>query len=131
MPPQGGGGRYSGTIAEQLAHLAEAIQAGCEWYDVEIETVRKRPPQSLDTLLWPGRRLTSAHFFQRPPADLTAVAAELAGAQSEAIKIAAQCNSLSESRKLLKFAETRRNIVAVPMGDVALPMRFLALRRKK
>ncbi len=124
------GGQYGGTIAGQLAHLAEAIQAGCEWYDLEIETVRKGPPELRDALLWPGRRLTSAHFFQRPPADLTAVGAELAGAQSDAIKIAAQCNSLTESRKLLKFAETQRNIVAVPMGDVALPMRFLALRRK-
>ncbi|HEY6443621.1 MAG TPA: shikimate dehydrogenase [Candidatus Acidoferrales bacterium] len=124
------GGRYRGTIAGQLAHLAEAIQAGCEWYDLEIETVRKRPPELLDALLRPGRRLTSAHFFQRPPVDLKAVATELAGGRSDAIKIAAQCNSLTESRKLLKFAETRRNIVAVPMGDVALPTRFLALRRK-
>ena len=124
------GGQYGGTIAEQFAHLTEAIRAGCEWYDLEIETVRKRPPELRDALLWPGRRLTSAHFFQKPPADLTAVAAQLAGAQSDAIKIAAQCNSLAESRKLLKFAETQRNIVAVPMGDVALPMRFLALRKR-
>ncbi len=124
------GGQFSGTIAGQLAHLAEAIQAGCEWYDLEIETVRKRSPELLEVLLRPGRRLTSAHFFQRPPADLTAVAAELAGGRSDAIKIAARCNSLTESRKLLEFAETRQNIVAVPMGDVALPTRFLALRRK-
>jgi len=124
------GGKYGGTIAGQLAHLAEAIQAGCEWYDLEIETVRERSQELLDALLRPGRRLTSAHFFQRPPVDLTAVAAELAGGRSDAIKIAARCNSLTESRKLLEFAETRQNIVAVPMGDVALPTRFLALRRK-
>lgn len=124
------GGRYRGSIARQLAHLAEATEAGCDWYDLEIETVRKRSPQLLEALLRSGRRLTSAHFFQRPPADLAAVASELADGRSDAIKIAVQCNSLAESRKLLKFAETRRNIVAVPMGEVALPMRFLALRRK-
>lgn len=123
-------GRYSGTIGQQLAHLTEAIQSGCEWYDLEIETIRKCPAELLDVPLRAGRRLTSAHFFQKLPADLAAVAAELADGRPHAIKIAAQCNSLTESRKLLKFAEARRNIVAVPMGDVALPARFLALRRK-
>lgn len=122
------GGQYRGTITRQLAHLAEAIQAGCEWYDLEIETVRRRPPQLLGGLLDRGRRLTSAHFFKKPPANLTEVASELANSSRDAIKIAVQCNSLAESRKLMRFAEKRRNIVAVPMGDVALPTRFLALR---
>ncbi len=124
------GGRYRGTIASQLAHLAEAIRAGCEWYDLEIETVRKRPREPYDGLLDRGRQLTSAHFFRRPPANMRAVAAELAGTSCDAIKIAVQCNSLAESRKLLKFAQKRRNIIAVPMGDVALPARFLALRER-
>ena len=127
---QEAGGQYNGTIARQLAHLAEAIQAGCKWYDLEIETVRRRPPELLEAPLRTSQRLTSAHFFHKTPANLTTIAAELAGGRSDAIKIAAQCNSLAESRKLLNFAETRRNIVAVPMGEVALPTRFLALRRK-
>jgi 3-dehydroquinate dehydratase/shikimate dehydrogenase len=61
---------------------------------------------------------------------MRAVASELAGTPCDAIKIAVQCNSLAESRKLLKFAQKRRNIIAVPMGDVALPARFLALRER-
>ena len=56
------------------------------------------------------------------------VAAELRRYRPDAIKIAAQCDSLAESRKLLAFARKQRNIVAVPMGDVGLPARFLALR---
>jgi 3-dehydroquinate dehydratase/shikimate dehydrogenase len=122
------GGQYRGTITSQLAHLAEAIQAGCEWYDLEIETVRKHPRELHERLLDQGRQLTSAHFFLKPPGDLKAVATEIASSPCDAIKIAVQCNSLSESRKLLRFAQRRRNIVAVPMGDVALPARFLALR---
>lgn len=122
------GGLYRGTITEQLARLAEAIQAGCEWYDLEIETVHRHPGELLDRLQDQGRQLTSAHFFLKSPADLTRVATELASSPCDAIKIAVQCNSLAESRKLLRFAQRRRNIVAVPMGDVALPARFLALR---
>jgi 3-dehydroquinate dehydratase/shikimate dehydrogenase len=57
-----------------------------------------------------------------------AVAAELSRRPCDAIKIAVQCNSLAETRKLLGFTHKRRNIIAVPMGDVALPARFLALR---
>jgi 3-dehydroquinate dehydratase / shikimate dehydrogenase len=124
------GGRYSGTIAKQLVHLSEAIKAGCAWYDLEIETVRKCPSELLDVLLGDGRRLTSAHFFQRMPANLGRVAHELRQGRSDAIKIAAHCDSLKDARNLLAFARTQRKVVAIPMGDVALPARLLALRDK-
>jgi 3-dehydroquinate dehydratase / shikimate dehydrogenase len=124
------GGRYRGTIAKQLIHLAEALQAGCAWYDLEIETIRKCPPELVDVLLGDGYQLASAHFFRSMPANLRRVAAELTRYRPDAIKIAAQCDSLAASRKLLDFARTRTNIVAVPMGDAALAVRFLSLRRK-
>ena len=71
------GGRYAGTIAKQLIHLAEAIRAGCEWYDLEIETLRKCPPELVDVALGEGRQLASAHFFRGMPKSLPRVAAEL------------------------------------------------------
>ena len=52
------GGRYQGTIAKQLFHLAEAIRAGCAWYDLEIENSSQCPPELLDVLLGEGRQLT-------------------------------------------------------------------------
>jgi 3-dehydroquinate dehydratase / shikimate dehydrogenase len=124
------GGRYRGTVAKQLVHLAEALSAGCAWYDLEIETIRQCPPELVDVLLGDGRQLASAHFFRGMPASLARVAAELTRYHPDAIKIAAQCDSLADSRKLLEFAQKKPNIVAVPMGDAALPARFLALRRK-
>jgi 3-dehydroquinate dehydratase/shikimate dehydrogenase len=125
------GGRYRGAIAKQLIHLADAIRAGCAWYDLEIETVRRCPPELLDVLLGDARQLTSAHFFRGMPPNLSRVAAELARYRPDAIKIAARCDSLADSRKLLDFGERRRNTIAVPMGDVTLPARFLALRGKR
>jgi 3-dehydroquinate dehydratase / shikimate dehydrogenase len=123
------GGRYRGTIARQLVILAEAVSAGCFWYDLEIETASQCPPELLDALLGEARQLTSAHFFDHMPADLEKVAANLRRAGSDGIKIAAHCDSLSDSVKLLRFARTRQNIVAVPMGYVGFPARFLALRQ--
>jgi len=133
-----GGGRLDGTIAEELFCLSEAIRAGCTWYDIEIESAGKCPPELLEVLLGGGRRLTSAHFFRRMPRNLEQVAAKLArqtngGGRSQrgdAVKIAAQCDSLADSLKLLRLARTQKNVVAIPMGDVAQPARLLALRER-
>jgi 3-dehydroquinate dehydratase / shikimate dehydrogenase len=122
------GGRYRGTIAKQLVHLGEAIRAGCAWYDLEIETVRECPPELLDVILGEARQLTSAHFFDRLPKSLPRVGAELLSGRPDAIKIAAQCDSLANSRKLLEFARRYRKIVAMPMGEVAQPARLLAIQ---
>jgi 3-dehydroquinate dehydratase/shikimate dehydrogenase len=121
-----GGGRFKGSIAKQLFHLAEAIRAGCRWYDLEIETASLCPPELLDVLLGEGRQLCSAHFFKRMPRNLARVAAELRQGGPDAIKIAAHCNSLADSLKLLRFARRQRDVVAVPMGDVAKPVRLLS-----
>jgi 3-dehydroquinate dehydratase / shikimate dehydrogenase len=122
------GGKFTGTIAKQLVYLAEAIRAGCSWYDLEIETSSLCPPELLDVLLGEGRRIASAHFFQRRRENLKRIAADLARTSPDAIKIAAQCDSLSDSIGVLRLARGRKNVIAVPMGDVALPARLLALR---
>jgi 3-dehydroquinate dehydratase/shikimate dehydrogenase len=122
------GGRFRGTIASQLLILAEAIRAGCSWYDLEIESTSKCPPDLLEVLLGEGRRLESAHFFRGKPANWQSLAAKLWRDRPDAIKIAANSNSLAEGLSLLRLARGRRNIVVIPMGDVALPLRCLALR---
>jgi len=124
------GGRYRGTIAKQLFHLAEAIRAGCAWYDLEIESVRKCPPELLDVLLGDGRQLRSAHFFHEMPRDLGRVARELTRGRPDAVKIAARCDSLADARKLLDFSSQRKDLIAIPMGEVALPVRILSLRAR-
>ena len=122
------GGRFRGTIASQLLVLAEALRAGCTWYDLEIETASKCPPELLDVLLGDGHRLASAHFFGRKLPNLESVAARLWQARPDAIKIAANSSSLADALRLLRLARGRRNVVAIPMGDVVLPLRCLALR---
>ena len=108
--------------------LAAAVRSGCAWYDLEIESSARCPPELLDVLLGEGRRIASAHFFQRSPKNLRRVAADLGRGKPDAIKIAAQCDSLERSLKLLRLARGRKDLIAVPMGDVVLPARVLALR---
>jgi len=122
------GGKFRGTIAQQLVHLASAVRSGCGWYDLEIESSSRCPPGLLDVLLGEGRRIASAHFFRRSPKNLQRVAADLGRGKPNAIKIAVQCDLLGRSLEVLRLARGRRNLIAVPMGEVALPARVLALR---
>ncbi|MGA7920242.1 MAG: shikimate dehydrogenase [Candidatus Acidiferrales bacterium] len=122
------GGKFRGTMGQQLVQLSEAIHAGCAWYDLEIETSSKCPPELLDVLLGEGQHLASAHFFKPTRRKLKKVAIELVRTQPAAIKIAVQCDSLADGLKLLHLARGQKHVIAVPMGDVSTPARILSLR---
>lgn len=123
------GGRYRGTIAHQLLQLAEALRAGCTWYDLEIESASKCPSELLDVLLGEGRQITSTHFFRAMPPNPERIIRRLLHTHTGAIKLAAQCNSLAAGLSLLRLTRGRRNFIAVPMGEVAMPLRILAHRQ--
>ena len=124
------GGFYRGTVARQLLHLAEAVRAGCQWYDLDIETSSACPPELLEVMLGDARRIASAHFFRRTPSDYDGLIAKLSKSGADAIKIAAQCDSLAQASKLLSVAHANRKVIAIPMGEIAQPGRILALRNR-
>lgn len=125
---QQAGGRFRGDIGRQLLYLAKALRAGCSWYDLEIESASACPPELLDVLLGEGRQMTSAHFFRKMPRSLPPVVRQLSESRPDAIKIAAQCHTLRDGLSLLRLTRNRRDVVAVPMGEMALPLRILASR---
>jgi 3-dehydroquinate dehydratase/shikimate dehydrogenase len=92
-----------------------------------METFRELPEGFLRTYPVPGRIMLSIHDFHRMP-DLPRSVVVARHGQVDAVKIAAQANTISESVRLLKVARRSRNFVAVPMGDVGLPARLVALR---
>ena len=122
------GGLYRGTVAKQLLHLAEAIRAGCAWYDLDIETSSACPPELLKVMLGNAHRIASVHYFRRPPSDYEAVISRLSNSGADVIKIAAQCDSFAQTAKLLSLTRSHRNVVAIPMGELSSPTRILALR---
>ncbi|HEX8766132.1 MAG TPA: shikimate dehydrogenase, partial [Candidatus Acidoferrum sp.] len=75
----------------------------------------------------PPRIMLSIHDFERTPSLPRDIVVARHGLV-DAVKIAAQATSISESVRLLKVARRSRNFVAVPMGDMGLPARLLALR---
>ena len=123
-----GGGLFWGNRKTQLKILAQAVRAGCNWCDVEIETAAHIAPADLRRALHPARLLISYHNFRRTPSGLPEIVRRLERAGGEAVKIAAVCNSIRDSVKIAGITRARGNRVAVPMDEVGLAGRILALR---
>ena len=111
-----GGGQFVGTVEEEIAILAQAVLAGCLWCDVEIETAERFGFKKLRAALSPAQILVSAHDFQRLPPRLPQLVRRLRRCGGDAVKIAAACRSLADTRRLLAVISQSGNIVAVPMG---------------
>lgn len=122
-----GGGKFPGSIHAQLYWLIRAREAGCQWCDLEMETFRELPQGLLRDYPLPPRILLSIHDFKGTPKLPRKIIVARHGLV-DAVKIAAKAKAISDSARLLKVAGRSRNFVAVPMGDVGLPARILALR---
>jgi 3-dehydroquinate dehydratase/shikimate dehydrogenase len=122
-----GGGLFRGSAEAELDWLRAAGKAGCGWCDLEIETVRHLKGRSVSSLGIGPRVLLSAHDFRRTPGLAELVPSRLRH-DAAAIKIAAQANTIADSFKFLRAISEVNNCVAVPMGEIGLPARILALR---
>ena len=125
---QEGGGLFQGSREKQIGILAQAARSGCGWCDVEIETAKRMTPGELARALFPARVMVSYHDFRETPRNLIGIVRRLERVGGEAIKIAAQCRSVSDSVRICELARSRRDAVAIPMGEVGLAGRVLSLR---
>jgi 3-dehydroquinate dehydratase/shikimate dehydrogenase len=122
-----GGGKFSGGVDRELYWLIQAREAGCQWCDLEVETLQKLPGQSVREYPVPSRVLLSLHDFERTP-DLPRTMNPPACGGVDAVKIAAEARNIHDSIRLLRLARNSKNFVAAPMGELGLPARVLALR---
>ncbi|MFI5058201.1 MAG: shikimate dehydrogenase [Candidatus Acidiferrales bacterium] len=121
------GGRLAGDVGDELHWLRQAGDAGCLWCDLGIETLRELRGQPIRELGLPPRVLLSVHDFRRMP-PLGRVLNSLSHSDVDAVKIAANAKTIGDSVRLLRVVRRSKKMVAVPMGDVGLPARMLALR---
>jgi 3-dehydroquinate dehydratase/shikimate dehydrogenase len=121
------GGVFRGSIEGQLYWLIEARAAGCAWCDVEVETLRELPGKSVRGYPVPSRVLLSVHDFDRMPKLPREIKVPKQG-DVDAMKIAARAKTIADSVRLVTLARRSKNFVAVPMGEIGVPARILALR---
>lgn len=122
-----GGGRFPGSLEAELGWLARARAAGCAWCDLEVETLRRLRGKSLRDLGLPPKILLSLHDFLSIPARLESFGSR-AQTVADAVKIAANASTIGQSARFLDLTSRIEKLVLVPMGEVGLPARILALR---
>lgn len=122
-----GGGKLDADANRELYWLMQAREAGCEWCDLEVETLRELPDKSAREYAVPPKVMLSMHDFDRTP-DLPRAVKHASPGEVNAVKIAAQALTIGDSIRLLKTARHSKDFVAIPMGEVGLPGRILALR---
>ncbi len=83
------GGRYTGDIAGQLIVLKQAVEGGCSWCDVEMETASRFRAGVLRALLGPVKLIISFHDFRRTPRKLPRLVRHLESWGADAVKVSA------------------------------------------
>jgi 3-dehydroquinate dehydratase / shikimate dehydrogenase len=122
-----GGGELAGGADRELYWLKRAKEAGCAWCDLEIETLQQLPGRVAPRNELPAKVMLSIHDFRGTPKTFSRIDPPARNG-ADAVKIAAMARNLSDSVRLLRIARGTGKVVAVPMGEIGLPARILALR---
>jgi 3-dehydroquinate dehydratase/shikimate dehydrogenase len=125
------GGGFAGGPSTQLALLALAARAGCEWVDIEAATLETLPPQFRTLMLPPARLIVSHHDFRGAPPlpGLRQLFERMRRLGADRVKIAVTASRQSDNSALLALARRARSrLIAISMGTVGIPGRVLALR---
>ncbi|HKT13421.1 MAG TPA: shikimate dehydrogenase [Terriglobia bacterium] len=124
------GGHFQGSVEEQVELLAAAARAGCQWVDIEIESVKalRKPPFKQFA---PAKVIVSYHNYRNTP-DLSTIYRRLARLPVETIKLASHARDLQDNLKVLKALKTNRRrrprLVALAMGNSGICSRVMAFR---
>jgi 3-dehydroquinate dehydratase/shikimate dehydrogenase len=120
--PSWEGGRFEGSEDERRALLAQALDRGAEYVDVEwragfTEIIAQAP----------ARVIVSSHDFAGVPSDLDARVRAMRQTGAGVIKIAVTAARLTDTVGLLDIARDG-DAVVIGMGAAGLPTRLLATR---
>jgi len=129
------GGRFAGALAEELAILLKAAEAGCKIADLEVESAEEAKPAALkkfrEGLRAAGAALlVSFHDFKRTHG-LEQAAARIEAFQPEFVKVVSTAQSLADNLAVLKLIEERSlaaQVVGIAMGEEGLVSRVLGPR---
>lgn len=118
------GGRYTGTEAERLVILRQAIVSGAfEWVDLETDIASSVPR------FGPVKRIVSYHNLNETPADLEGIYARMLAQDADVYKVSVHARTPADVVRVLRLQQSApKPTVAFCMGDVGQPSRFLALK---
>lgn len=117
------GGLWRGNEDKRQRLLREAIAAGVEYVDLEVDIADKIPR------FGKTKRIISYHNLNKTPADLEEIVDKCASLQPDIIKIATQADSLADANRVMKLAATSKTpMIAIAMGEIGRFTRFLGAK---
>src|SRR5262249_40584385 len=118
------GGAFEGSEEERKAILAEAIQQGAEYVDIEFRAGFDDVIRAVH-----GRGIVlSIHDFEGVPVDLVERVRAMRQTGAEITKVAVYARSLTDNLSLLGLQQPGRRSVFVAMGPSGVATRVLAAR---
>jgi 3-dehydroquinate dehydratase/shikimate dehydrogenase len=125
------GGKFEGTLADELEILSKASSSGFHLADLEIESAEALKKEDFQQLRKTGIALiVSFHDFKQTK-DLDAVFKRMEPFEPDFVKIVPTAKSLTDNVTLMRFLERMNdhsNIVGVCMGDAGIISRVLGVR---
>jgi 3-dehydroquinate dehydratase/shikimate dehydrogenase len=127
--PSWEGGRFNGAEEERRRVLAEALEQGAEYVDIEWRSLRVAGGAGLDDLLerHPERVIVSSHDFDGVPGDLARQVSAMRRSGPAVIKVAMTPARLSDTLVLRDIGRDGAAVV-IGMGDAGMATRLLASR---
>ncbi len=124
------GGLFNGTPAEQAAVLSAAARAGCQWVDIELESLgRKHVP--IHKMFAPANVIVSYHNYRRTP-PLSAIYRRMSRLPARTLKIVGYARKIEDNLKYQKLLKAHRRrhpqLVTFALGASGICSRLLALR---
>jgi 3-dehydroquinate dehydratase/shikimate dehydrogenase len=113
-------GRWSGSEEKRREVLREAIVAGVEYIDLEVDIATSIPRYGST------KRIVSYHTFEETPADLDKIYAKLAGCDPDIIKIVTMANWPGDNARVLDLVRRAKvPTVGFCMGELGVVSRLL------
>jgi 3-dehydroquinate dehydratase / shikimate dehydrogenase len=115
------GGKFEGTEEERMTLLRQAIVAGPQYVELDLETAPKVPR------FGKTKRVISVISLSGPPEDVDAVYDEAANQNADVIKFAWPASTFEAAWPLLKIISQKRQVPTVGMaiGRAALTLALL------
>ncbi len=125
------GGRFDGSLADELHILGEAGGAGFHIADVELESAEEGGAEALEPLRRSGLALLVSYHDFSATGDLQAIYARIARFQPEFAKIVPTARALTDNLRLIQLLEhvgTEAEVVGLCMGNAGVLSRVLGVR---
>ncbi len=124
ITPQEENGAFTGTDAERLALLEQAISLGAEYIDCNMGW--HALPRLL-SIKGNTRVIVSSHNYDETPPNLTGIYRDIAKTGADVVKIATFANHISDNLRMLNLIRsTEQRCIGICMGPKGEASRILA-----